>query len=734
MKLKRREAGYNNARITELYYGRPTINVSPSSPEGITKAFLSEDVDLQRISFDSEGNICLVSSQSNTSGNREYPTSSASSTMPISVKCAESHLSVLVSFVTSYELFIQGKVQDPSLIDEDYEQIDPLDLEEIDLQRQMAMLTLRTKSECQRPKKNDRSFVTRQNFYQGGTVLSSSSRQKLYNDRSKENQSLDEQSGSRALVVQQSDKSYDWSFKVNEEEDAYLAEICSDIAFTDDLDDSYQDDEYVDNVDYSLMNEDEEFHEEDYTMTVENEDHHQQNNEEDMSAIEFTILFEDSTVPTRQEQNYSSEIELEKKRNLDTSILSEDDEILESCEDKGWQKVAIPQRLDTDELIDFISKLDVHEQQVEVSLHELVKICKFANVQSSEINNLQNCARDTRKLLDDTANDSSYLRQQAAMLTHKEGELKKQVIADQKRLTAIKEQLREVILRKELCQENSGKISKKLTKKQMELVNGKLNKMRDMRCMINYLSQYEKSSNHQSLAHYSEDYVHETEISSLITESTKQYEERKLESTFTEETSNNKPMTRKRVVPQILTPEQEILVKRTHFENTPSLRKRICGKQVSTEGQTQSRQSNDSSDRDVEDIDVQFRNNKDIQDIKLSGVSRDIEDSSFQQHKRRRFAEGVEPSVTSSQPSSSRSNEDIVSGIEKEMNDLRVLIGEKDPKGKDGDLRKQRREGEINIPSSQEEEEISRLSKGIHLRLPQLKTKGKVLLKIPFHY
>jgi hypothetical protein len=121
MKLKRREAGYNNAQIPELYYGRPTINVSPGSPEGSTRAFLSEDVDLQKISFDSEGNICLVSSQSDNVGNRGYPTSSASSTVPISVKCAESHLSVLASFVTSYEQFIQGKVQDPSLIDDDYE-------------------------------------------------------------------------------------------------------------------------------------------------------------------------------------------------------------------------------------------------------------------------------------------------------------------------------------------------------------------------------------------------------------------------------------------------------------------------------------------------------------------------------------------------------------------------------------------------------------------------------------
>ncbi|MFS8016151.1 putative transcription factor interactor and regulator CCHC(Zn) family [Helianthus anomalus] len=63
----------------------------------------------------------------------------------ISVKAAEEHLALLASFVASYENHIQGKICDPTTFDKDYDQIDPDDLEEMDLQGQMGMISRRVK-------------------------------------------------------------------------------------------------------------------------------------------------------------------------------------------------------------------------------------------------------------------------------------------------------------------------------------------------------------------------------------------------------------------------------------------------------------------------------------------------------------------------------------------------------------------------------------------------------------
>ena len=65
--------------------------------------------------------------------------------MSMSVKSAKDHLGMLASFVASYENYIQGKVHNPTIVEEDYDQIDPDDLEEMDLQWQLAMVARRAK-------------------------------------------------------------------------------------------------------------------------------------------------------------------------------------------------------------------------------------------------------------------------------------------------------------------------------------------------------------------------------------------------------------------------------------------------------------------------------------------------------------------------------------------------------------------------------------------------------------
>ena len=59
-----------------------------------------------------------MSSEKSTKGHRS---------MPMSVKSVEDHLGMLASFIASYENFVQGKVHDPAVADEDYDQIDPDD-------------------------------------------------------------------------------------------------------------------------------------------------------------------------------------------------------------------------------------------------------------------------------------------------------------------------------------------------------------------------------------------------------------------------------------------------------------------------------------------------------------------------------------------------------------------------------------------------------------------------------
>ena len=61
----------------------------------------------------------------------------------MSVKLAESQLGILASFVAAHENYIGGRVTDPALVSEDYKQLDPEDLEEMDIQWQLAMVTIR---------------------------------------------------------------------------------------------------------------------------------------------------------------------------------------------------------------------------------------------------------------------------------------------------------------------------------------------------------------------------------------------------------------------------------------------------------------------------------------------------------------------------------------------------------------------------------------------------------------
>ncbi|KAJ0794950.1 hypothetical protein HanPI659440_Chr04g0144791 [Helianthus annuus] len=61
------------------------------------------------------------------------------------LKLIEENMSLLASFMTAYENFCLGKLVEPSSFDEDFDQIDQDEMEELDLQLNMALLVRRAK-------------------------------------------------------------------------------------------------------------------------------------------------------------------------------------------------------------------------------------------------------------------------------------------------------------------------------------------------------------------------------------------------------------------------------------------------------------------------------------------------------------------------------------------------------------------------------------------------------------
>ncbi|KAJ0449140.1 hypothetical protein HanHA89_Chr17g0725051 [Helianthus annuus] len=134
LSLKKKDTRYDQVQDPAVYNGLTSSTSHNASSDSAT-AFLS--CENEQVMVNQDGDVYFVAASGGSSGVKKSSTSKQSSSaksMPMSVKSAEEHLALLASFVASYENYIHGKISDPATLDEDYDQIDPDDLEEKDLQ------------------------------------------------------------------------------------------------------------------------------------------------------------------------------------------------------------------------------------------------------------------------------------------------------------------------------------------------------------------------------------------------------------------------------------------------------------------------------------------------------------------------------------------------------------------------------------------------------------------------
>lgn len=122
----------------------PSVYGSKVQVQTSTTALFSASTPISHPSSSSEGSSSFQSYQ-------YVPQSNAS---PSVSKATEEHAQVLTAFLASYEAFISNRIANVELIEEDYDQIHPDDLEEMDLQWNLAMFTRKVKKFLQRTGKS----------------------------------------------------------------------------------------------------------------------------------------------------------------------------------------------------------------------------------------------------------------------------------------------------------------------------------------------------------------------------------------------------------------------------------------------------------------------------------------------------------------------------------------------------------------------------------------------------
>lgn len=137
MEQKKRETGNKNTfdQNPALYYGKPT----ETSSTGSGVAFLTGHEDHEDNQGKSQGE-----GQTGLSASSGYAKPS-SSHHNLSAAAAEDHIAFVSSCWLAYENFIGGNLTSPDVLDENFQQLDPTDIEDIELQHDLANVVSRTK-------------------------------------------------------------------------------------------------------------------------------------------------------------------------------------------------------------------------------------------------------------------------------------------------------------------------------------------------------------------------------------------------------------------------------------------------------------------------------------------------------------------------------------------------------------------------------------------------------------
>ncbi|KAI3815446.1 hypothetical protein L1987_15113 [Smallanthus sonchifolius] len=127
-----------------MYHG--TTSTSKSSGSGI--ALFTGHSNEEDHSNGCGGHACYASGSglgTNHQHTSRNPPATSSANHSAIVKIAEDHVALFSSCLLAYENFIGGKLTDPETIEEDFNQVDPDDIEDMDIQWNMAMLLRRAK-------------------------------------------------------------------------------------------------------------------------------------------------------------------------------------------------------------------------------------------------------------------------------------------------------------------------------------------------------------------------------------------------------------------------------------------------------------------------------------------------------------------------------------------------------------------------------------------------------------
>ncbi|KAI3744731.1 hypothetical protein L1987_57822 [Smallanthus sonchifolius] len=136
MNMKKKETNMEHIQDPSMYFAESV------GKSGTGVAFFSGDA--QESSNDQCSGVPIYSGHTSHSG-FSATTASTSYGSHVNQKVADDYLAMFSSFMASYENFIGGKIHDPEVIEEDFRQIDPVDLEEMNIQWNMGMLMRQAK-------------------------------------------------------------------------------------------------------------------------------------------------------------------------------------------------------------------------------------------------------------------------------------------------------------------------------------------------------------------------------------------------------------------------------------------------------------------------------------------------------------------------------------------------------------------------------------------------------------